>query len=315
MLEPERRPVADGVAQDPALPDPALLMRRAIRAVAAAEATVAKTRADAAHREVDLQQRQATSSTRAYGRTNDHQADVDRRRAEIQGEVEGVLHIAVEQYIGLLRDAGKAPERALVQLKGVLRDTPTEDLDRADRAHLMERVVRWGIEAYYRVPQAADARARPSDVETLVRDCLTTLTESGPHALLARLNARTGYRFTAIYRIEGPLLRNVALFDRENPARRVGSDIDRLADTCCEIATETWRPFPTGDACADPRLGTRHAGLSSVQPYQGAPIFTLNRRVWGTLCHFDLRARLMSHAEVEVLAWVASALPVEALVP
>ena len=39
----------------------------------------------------------------------------------------------------------------------------------------------------------------------------------GLHAALGYLNERTRYRFTGLYRADPPLLRNIGLFDRENP--------------------------------------------------------------------------------------------------
>ena len=40
------------------------------------------------------------------------------------------------------------------------------------------------------------------------------------HAALHYLNARTPHRYTGIWRYEGELLRNEALYDRSNPTLR-----------------------------------------------------------------------------------------------
>jgi hypothetical protein len=155
MLEPEAEPGAEEAAQESAPLDPALLMRRAIRAVAAAEATVARSLADAARFRSLEGDRLAASIDRARNRA-DARREIDRHHGETRPEVEGALRVAVGEYVGLMRDAGKAPERAVVHLKQVLRDAFTEELGRVDRADLMEMVVRWGVEAYYRVAPGDD---------------------------------------------------------------------------------------------------------------------------------------------------------------
>lgn len=123
-------------------------------------------------------------------------------------------------------------------------------------------------------------------------------------AVLARLNARTRYRFTGLYRVEPPLLRSVELFDRENPSLRLAGDINTLEDTCCAIVAHSEEPFATADARADRRV-TGPAARSAVISYVGVPVHTPDGDLWGTLCHFDVRPRLIPRRELPVLAWVA----------
>jgi hypothetical protein len=179
-------------------------------------------------------------------------------------------------------------------------------------AELPEEIVRWGSEAYYHAARTGGKIGRrPSPLEaSVVRDSLAMLAQSGVRSFLSRLNSRTRYRFTGVYRIEGEQLRNIALFDRENPWLRSGGDIKLLTETCCAMIEQTGRPFATADVPADDRLDALPARHASVKSYQGAPIFTSGGRLWGTLCHFDLRPRLLPEGEGDVLAWVASALPV-----
>lgn len=126
----------------------------------------------------------------------------------------------------------------------------------------------------------------------------------GLPAVLATLNARTRFRFTGLYRVEPPLLRNVALFDRENPLVRAGGGCSALSDTYCSIVAGAGAPFTTVDAPTDPRL-VAHAARTSVLSYVGVPVRGRHGRIEGTLCHFDSRPRLAPAGEIAVLESVA----------
>jgi len=142
-------------------------------------------------------------------------------------------------------------------------------------------------------------------VERISADLSTMLRTSEVIAALAYLNARTRFRFTGIYRVEPPLLRNVHLFDRENPALNVSGNASPLEDTYCSITARSEGGFATPDAGADRRLET-HAARDSVISYCGVPIRMEDGRVWGTLCHFDVRPRLIPPAELPVLESVVT---------
>jgi len=122
-------------------------------------------------------------------------------------------------------------------------------------------------------------------VDRVVCELRPMLERYGVSAVLALLNARTRYRFTGVYRMEPPLLRNVHLYDRENPS------LD-------------------GSGGSDP-LVAPDAMLSSL----GVPIRGADGRVSGTLCHFDSRPRLVPAGEELVLARVATAFAAQLLVP
>ncbi len=127
---------------------------------------------------------------------------------------------------------------------------------------------------------------------------------AGLHAALGALNARTRYRFTGLYKAEPPLLHNVALFDRENPSVAASGAVARLEETYCSITRDTGAPFSTNDAQRDDRL-VGHAARDSVLCYSGVPIRLDSGVPWGTLCHFDLRPRLLPADELAVLRSVA----------
>lgn len=117
---------------------------------------------------------------------------------------------------------------------------------------------------------AAAAGARATCAARFAR----LLHEGRLHDALGYLNDRTRYRFTGLYRADAPLLRNVGLFDRENPDLDASGAVTNLDET----------------------YSLCHAGVS---------IRLANGRSWGTLCHFDLRPRLLSADEVRALQTVA----------
>jgi len=133
------------------------------------------------------------------------------------------------------------------------------------------------------------------------------LHERGLHDALGFLNERTRYRFTGLYRADPPLLRNVGLFDRENPDIDPSGAVTKLDETYCSIPCSTSRPFITVDAANDDRL-VAHTVRDSVLCYAGVPIRLTTGQPWGTLCHFDLRPRLLVGDELGALTSVAPVL-------
>lgn len=145
-----------------------------------------------------------------------------------------------------------------------------------------------------------------SDVERAVSDVVAALGRGGLHAALAYLNARTRCRFTGVYRAEPPLLRNVRLFDRENPTLHLSGAVSRFDETYCAMTCAADAPFLSADAGRDPRL-VAHPARESVLCYAGVPLRLASGRVWGTLCHFDVRPRFIGSAELRLLDAVAPA--------
>jgi hypothetical protein len=135
----------------------------------------------------------------------------------------------------------------------------------------------------------------------IVAAMATRMHDRGATGALEFLNARTRYRFTGIYRAEPPFLRNVFLYDRENPLLTLTSGaVTAIDDTYCGIVVANELEFATGDAGNDPRL-TAHPARASVISYAGVPPRLASGRAWGTLCHFDVRPRLLPPGEIAVL--------------
>ncbi|HET7189305.1 MAG TPA: GAF domain-containing protein [Gemmatimonadaceae bacterium] len=155
------------------------------------------------------------------------------------------------------------------------------------------------------VPGAHVARVdTPASATDTASRCASILASGGPVDALRFLNARTRFRFTGIYRADPPVLRNVWLFDRENPTLNVSGEVCPLEETYCAIVAGSQQPLRTADARRDARL-TSHAAREHVISYCGVPIRRDDGLVWGTLCHFDVRPRLLARSEIEVLEAVA----------
>lgn len=137
----------------------------------------------------------------------------------------------------------------------------------------------------------------PTGVLAAVEACLR---ERGMLSGLEALNARTRFRFTGIYRAEPPQLRNMFLVDRENLTVNVSGAVCPLDETYCAITCAREAAFTTADATRDARL-IGHAARDSVISYAGVPLRRTDGRAWGTLCHFDLRPRLLPPGELAVL--------------
>lgn len=145
-----------------------------------------------------------------------------------------------------------------------------------------------------------------TETEAACATCSAIVAEGGVGRALAWLNARTRYRFTGIYRVEPPLLRNVVLFDRENPDVNVSGEVSPLDETYCAL-TFASGPLSITDASSDARLA-QHAARASVISYDGVPMRLANGQVWGTLCHYDVRPRLLKPDERLVLEAVVPVL-------
>jgi GAF domain-containing protein len=151
----------------------------------------------------------------------------------------------------------------------------------------------------------ADAARVGGDSILAIRQAFEAcLRSDGLAAALATLNRRTRFRFTGLYRVVPPKLRNVVLFDRENPTVGISGAVCALTDSYCSIVQERGRPFRVSDAPAEARLRT-HPARESVQSYAGVPVRLPGGLVLGTLCHFDGRPRILPASELTVLQEVA----------
>ena len=150
------------------------------------------------------------------------------------------------------------------------------------------------------LPMPRNSTQIVASLASVVTQCAAELQRSGVLAALAFLNERTRFRYTGVYHADPPVLRNVQLFDRENPHLNLSGAVVQLGETYCGITRETNAPVTIADSLQDPRLRA-HAARESVLSYVGVPIRLNNGRPWGTLCHFDVRPRLLAPAELHIL--------------
>ena len=124
------------------------------------------------------------------------------------------------------------------------------------------------------------------------------LQDGGLHRGLDWLNARTPYRFTGVYRYDGDMLRNVALFDRWSPQVRKGADAP-LDQTFCAIVRDTGEWLEVENGARDARFPWMQQ--NAVVCYCGALLRDDSGEPWGTICHFDVQRCQPARSEVDLL--------------
>ncbi|MGH8411031.1 MAG: hypothetical protein ACRERT_07395 [Pseudomonas sp.] len=129
----------------------------------------------------------------------------------------------------------------------------------------------------------------------------------GLAAALDQLNKRVTHRFTAVYRLEGQLLRNVELVDKAGEARPEHLEEVPIGTSFCQFVLRDGL-FMTNNSGHDDRLNG-HPYKGVMVAYHGVPIPGRNGSLFGTLCHFDVQEQPLSDAEFAHLRNVARVLP------
>ena len=117
------------------------------------------------------------------------------------------------------------------------------------------------------------------------------------------LNGLTEHRFTALYRFDKETLVNLYFFDRENPTQESTPDIPVMASYCVFVRN-SGTMFTTPDSLQDDRVRA-HPKRKVVQSYFGVPLLDEDGKMFGTICHFDLRPIPISDENVELMEAVA----------
>jgi PAS domain S-box-containing protein len=160
-------------------------------------------------------------------------------------------------------------------------DHVAKPVDPDELAQLLAGLIRRGSVP----PPALSRRDAPARVDTLSK-FEKILEAQGLHEALRFLNSRTPHRFTGVYKIDPPLLRNLHLLDADDPKTRKGDDM-ALDQAYCSIVGRSELPFSTEDSRRDARLST-HPARENVVSYCGVLLPTIDGKPFGTLCHFDL---------------------------
>ena len=129
--------------------------------------------------------------------------------------------------------------------------------------------------------------------------------QGGLHGALGYLNKRTSFRYTAIYRLDGQMMRNIYLYDRlgENPTYLAEVP---LGDSFCQFVLKD-NGFNTANSANDSRLAG-HPYQGVLNSYFGLPLSRGAGTIYGTLCHFDFEPMVIPDTEIALLEAVSSVL-------
>jgi len=134
-----------------------------------------------------------------------------------------------------------------------------------------------------------------------------TLHARGTEAAIAYLNAGVPHRYTAVYRLDGQILRNVILHDKAGEMRPEFLESVAMADSFCQFVLRDG-VFRTDDSAKDTRLdGHPYQGVMVC--YHGVPLMDNKGDLWGTLCHFDVQQLGLADDEFDLLQRAARRLP------
>ncbi len=104
------------------------------------------------------------------------------------------------------------------------------------------------------------------------------------------LNAKVPHRYTGMFLKDGPLLVNVALFDKQVPNPPLWEPFP-VEDSFCSVVIASGHPLTIHEAVHDSRSEVmRHNAAKIVQAYCGIPLLDAEGVTRGTLCHFDEQA-------------------------
>lgn len=142
-----------------------------------------------------------------------------------------------------------------------------------------------------------------TEFENAVQRLRALMREGNVRGALALLNARTGHRFTSLYRFDDDTLRNVWFYDCEQPERETIEDIPVLASYCVFVR-EGQATFRVHDADADARVA-EHPKREQIRAYCGVPLLDDMGRMFGTICHFDFRPIAISDENVALMEALA----------
>jgi hypothetical protein len=147
----------------------------------------------------------------------------------------------------------------------------------------------------------------PPALATAMSEVERALAQAGLPGALAVLNRRVPHRFTAVYRLLGSSLHNVATVDKRMHLEPLDLKVVPLTDSFCQFVLRDGL-FLTHESGTDARLGGHpYAGI--VGCYVGVPIRNREGRVAGTLCHFDLESHAVDDDEYLLLDRSARLMP------
>nr|WP_315207225.1 GAF domain-containing protein [uncultured Albidiferax sp.] len=128
----------------------------------------------------------------------------------------------------------------------------------------------------------------------------------GAQGAIQYLNAGVPHRFTAVYRLDDGILRNVLLCDKLGEICPEYLAEVPLATSFCQFVLRDG-VFQTTNSGTDTRLdGHPYQGVMVC--YHGVPLQSRTGELWGTLCHFDVQELALPDPEFELLQQAAQRL-------
>ena len=125
------------------------------------------------------------------------------------------------------------------------------------------------------------------------------LASGGLDAALQFLNRRTEFRYTAVYRLEGAMMRNIHIYDRKSEDTQQLQAVP-LGDSFCQFVMKEGG-FSTADSASDERLAG-HVYQGVLNAYFGLPLaHAPSQELYGTFCHFDFEAKRIAEPEIPFL--------------
>lgn len=116
---------------------------------------------------------------------------------------------------------------------------------------------------------------------------------------LRELNLGVPHRYSGIFKLDGALLQNTHMFDKQGLPRPDGLETVVLADSFCQVVLRDGFLL-TDNSGDEPRLSSSPY-QNVVVAYHGVPILDNAGELSGTLCHFDMVEQSISDSEFACL--------------
>lgn len=136
------------------------------------------------------------------------------------------------------------------------------------------------------------------DINESLAQFRSALESGGLHSGLQFLNARTDYRYTAIYKLDGQMMRNISLYDRQGETTAKLVEVP-LGESFCQFVMAE-NGFITSNSAEDARL-VEHAYRGILNAYFGLPLSREPGTIYGTFCHFDFEPKVIPDSEIRLL--------------
>ena len=128
------------------------------------------------------------------------------------------------------------------------------------------------------------------------------LAEYGLPGALEFLNRRVPHRFTAVYKFDGDVVRNMGIHDNVGETESPLPPTPAEHSLCSYVTAQ--QPFVSENILEDPRLSD-HFQRGRVNAYIGLPLSRGPSHLYGTLCQMDPQEQKLSDSEHRFLEMVA----------